>query len=504
MDLMQRLAGLLPAKDRKLIQESLQIRFRDPMNKIQGKESFILWEQNLLPEPQIRTLMEEYYGRQLEPVVRPYIPEDVKTFVRSLGNLIPIEVDSAHNKIRVGAPPEMLGRVYARQLGTYEVEEVAITLYDYVKFYTVFYTQPDFIAAYPIRDLFKYVVLEGISEGASDITISEKKDKVECYFNINKRKVYSKRLMPKGMMQDLFNYVTSSSKAATSFTNSGTVYLSMDLDETHRGRVVLNHTYFGWTITIRVLSNRSLDKTLKELNLPENSIGFIRTNITNQTPGLKLFVGPTMSGKNTTILSALYEYWRENDCKIVSVEQPVEIIADFIEQINCDTEEEYAQGCDSLLRQNPDIVYITEMTARTAASALKTANTGKSVFSTLHANSVAEVPSRIKDLTDMSYSQIIQILDCIFFQQLVPKVCPKCGDMGCPECYKAGMVPVIEYFRFSPTQKRELISKDIADIYTTLNSWMNGKTKKDHAMELFSQGVISRRSYENYIGSFNG
>jgi len=219
----------------------------------------------------------------------------------------------------------------------------------------------------------------------------------------------------------------------------------------------------------------------------------------NQSAGLKLFAGPTMSGKNTSILSAFYQYMKRTDCKIVSAEQPVEIIADFIEQIDCATDDDYAKAVDSMLRQNPDIIYITEMTERTAKGTLKTANTGKAVFSTLHTNNIAEIISRLYDLTEVPIPQIIMVLDTVFFQQLVPKFCPECNDMGCPDCYKAGMIPIVEYFKFTPTIKQELIGKSLAEIYSRIRSIMQDRCKEDYARKLMEKGIISRRTYENHI-----
>lgn len=499
-ELIRRLQGILSAREIKLVRDSVAIRFNDYKNEIKYKESFVLYEQRLVPEPELRTMLEELYGMKLPITRNPYVTDDIKEYVRKLGNAVPLRLDASTSKIHIGVLPERLGRVYLRQHGTYDVIEEPIALYDYINLYLSFYGMyPEFVADYPVSDLFNYIVEEGVSLKASDITIAEKQDKVVVFFNINKRKVYSNRLLPKQKMGDLFSVVTSRGNSPASFTGTGTIYLSMPLDYDHRGRVVLNKTYYGWTITIRILSNRSVNTTLRQLNLPEDGIGFIEQSMLNQSAGLKLFVGPTMSGKNTSILSAFYQYIKRNDCKIVSAEQPVEIVANFIEQIDCATDDDYVKAVDSMLRQNPDIIYITEMTERTARGTLKTANTGKAVFSTLHANNVAEVISRLYDLTEIPIPQIIMVLDTVFFQQLVPKLCPECNDMGCPKCYKAGMIPIVEYFKFTPTIKQELIGKSLAEIYTRIRSIMQDRCKEDYARKLMNDGIISRRTYENHI-----
>ena len=108
------------------------------------------------------------------------------------------------------------------------------------------------------------------------------------------------------------------------------------------------------------------------------------------------------------------------DCyKIVSVESPVETLVEGVEQINTETEEEYSANAASLLRQNPDVVYITEITNYTAQATIQTANTGKVVFSTIHANSISDVLSRLMDITNMSSDRLLLSMHSCCYQELV-------------------------------------------------------------------------------------
>lgn len=126
-----------------------------------------------------------------------------------------------------------------------------------------------------------------------------------------------------------------------------------------------------------------------------------------------------MSGKNTTIVTALRELVEKGTMKVVSLEQPVEILIDGMEQINTETDEEFALNADSLLRQNPDIIYFTEITARTATAIMQQSNTAKAVFSTVHANGIADVLFRLQDITGLSVDRIILTLHSCVFQELV-------------------------------------------------------------------------------------
>ena len=181
----------------------------------------------------------------------------------------------------------------------------------------------------------------------------------------------------------------------------------------------MNKTYHGWSITIRVLPDDYLETSLEDLNIKPNACKFIRDYVLSDEKGLRLFIGETMSGKNTTILSSLIELVGRDRYKIVSVESPVEILVQGLIQINAETEELFAKNADSLLRQNPDIVYFTEITEKTAYSIIKQSNTSKAVFSSVHANSIADVISRLMDITGVDSDRIVQTLQSCVYQILV-------------------------------------------------------------------------------------
>jgi type II secretory ATPase GspE/PulE/Tfp pilus assembly ATPase PilB-like protein len=105
--------------------------------------------------------------------------------------------------------------------------------------------------------------------------------------------------------------------------------------------------------------------------------------------------------------------------KIVSIENPVEILVDGVEQINVETEDEYRANVASLLRQNPDIVYIAEINNSTALDTINASNTGKVVFSSLHANSISDVIARLQDMTGLSADRLLLTMHSCVYQELV-------------------------------------------------------------------------------------
>lgn len=295
-----------------------------------------------------------------------------------------------------------------------------VPIYYYVQNYTDYYGRPSFILPLPTKDYLDFIYAEALALRASDITIyNTSKYTAEVIYNARKRLVHSKRTLEGEQVLPLAKMLATSAHGTFDESNEEPRFFSIRIDLHNRGRVVVNKTYYGWCITIRVLPDDLLTTTLEELNIKPNACEFIRNHVLSKEKGLRLFIGETMSGKNTTILSSLLELVAEDRYKIVSVESPVEILVDGIVQINTETEEMFAKNADSLLRQNPDIVYFTEITEKTAYSILKQSNTSKAVFSSVHANSIADVISRLMDITSVDSDRIVQTLQSCVYQVLV-------------------------------------------------------------------------------------
>lgn len=452
----------------------------------------VLYQQKIIPKESLDKLIDANYKMQIHEAKPSWVAEDIIAAYKGT-KFLPLRVKSGENTVVLGTLPEFLKET-APIHGTLKREIVPIRLYEYVSIHTRLYgVEPEFILPLPPLDLFKMIVQEAVKLKAADITIAQRTDRVEVYYNVGKRKVYSKRTLPKSIMPDLVKLLTSEAGMTASVSTREPLYFTLDLDENHRGRTVVNYKYGGHVISIRVLSNTLHSETFNSLNIPKPVQEFLYKYYVGGNSGLKLMCGPTYSGKNTTIITILDEIHIHNDCKIVSVENPVEILTDYIEQIDTQTEQEFYDSVNSLLRQNPDLVYIAEMTDKTAVETMKVANTGKSVLSSLHCNSVAEVVSRLVDLTNLPVSTIIQILDSAVYQELLPRKCPKCEDKGCDYCYQAGVVPIFSYIHFTPALKRDLVDKEMSEIYKTVEAQTVGL---DYIDILRDQGIISQITWE--------
>ena len=192
-------------------------------------------------------------------------------------------------------------------------------------------------------------------------------------------------------------------------------------------RVSIIPTAHGETVCLRVLGRDRLQLDLSHLGMePEQRI--IMEELAGLPQGLALITGPTGSGKTTT-LYALLAGARDGRRKIVTIEDPVEYKLDGVSQIQTRAELglDFASGLRSVLRHDPDVILIGEIRDReTADVAMRSAQTGHLVFSTLHTNDSLSALSRLIDMGVEPWV-IGSSLVCSVAQRLARRVCSRCA-----------------------------------------------------------------------------
>lgn len=185
------------------------------------------------------------------------------------------------------------------------------------------------------------------------------------------------------------------------------------------------------TVTGESLVVRALDKSRMRVQL--GSIGFNLTRegeirrLLSSPHGIILVVGPTGSGKTTTLYAALSAF-DSSKLKIITIEDPVEYQLEGINQIQIQASINltFGRALRSILRQDPDVILVGEMRdSETAQIATQAALTGHLVLSTLHTNTAASAIVRLKDLGIPHYlisSSLIGVLS----QRLIRVLCDKC------------------------------------------------------------------------------
>ena len=193
-------------------------------------------------------------------------------------------------------------------------------------------------------------------------------------------------------------------------------------------------TVGGESMVLRILENYLKDTKLETLGFSKQSIEMLN-EILDRKYGMILVSGPTGSGKSTT-LKSLINMLNDGRKKIITVEDPVESKIDGTVQIQVNQEigVTFSEVLKATLRNDPDIIVISEIRDEVAAEiAVRAALTGHLVISTIHTNDAVSTLIRLVDMGIPKYL-ILDSLIGVIGQRLVGKKCQKCMGKGCDEC----------------------------------------------------------------------
>ena len=197
-------------------------------------------------------------------------------------------------------------------------------------------------------------------------------------------------------------------------------------DQRYDFRVNTSYHAQGEQAVLRLQRDYKNIKALEELGMPERYAQAIG-EMMNGDNGLLILCGPTGSGKTTTIYSILKSLDAVKN-NILTAESPIEIFIDNISQTQIDEDGpyDYAMWARGILRQAPDIVMMGEIRDEESVDALmRLSSSGHRAISTLHTNSVCEVPNRFLMFKAQPF-MIADALKLAISQRLVKKVCPRC------------------------------------------------------------------------------
>ena len=191
-------------------------------------------------------------------------------------------------------------------------------------------------------------------------------------------------------------------------------------------RVATMPTTGGYEDTVLRILAKANALALDEVGLTAKNLNTLKA-VSTKPYGLFLVVGPTGSGKTTTLHAAL-DYINKPGIKIWTAEDPVEITQPRLRQVEAKPRIglDFPRIMRSFLRADPDVIMIGEMRDKeTASTALEASLTGHLVFSTLHTNNSAETITR---LLDMGFNSIYfaDALLGVLAQRLVRRLCPNC------------------------------------------------------------------------------
>ena len=280
----------------------------------------------------------------------------------------------------------------------------------------------------PIVTLCNYVLVQALQRGASDVHI----EPYETYFRV--------RLRVDGMLHQA---LTPPRRLCAAMISRMKILAGMDISqrrEPQDGALSLNYegetvhfrvstlpTVYGEKCVIRLMKKDARLHSLATLGFSESDLERL-ARVFREPQGLVLVTGPTGSGKTTTLHAALGDI-NAAEVNIVTLEDPVEASIAGINHVDVGDGKgvSFASGLRSILRQDPDVVFVGEMRDPEVASiAVKASLTGHLVLSTLHTNSAAASLTRLADMRLASYL-IADALLLVIAQRLVRRVCSSCA-----------------------------------------------------------------------------
>ena len=209
-------------------------------------------------------------------------------------------------------------------------------------------------------------------------------------------------------------------------------------------RVSTLPTLFGEKVVIRVLDAAHVGLNMEELGYPAHEQALLEQTLA-RPHGMVLVTGPTGSGKTLSLYACLQRL-NQPGVNIASVEDPCEIPLPGINQVNVHEKAglSYASALRAFLRQDPDVLMVGEIRdLETADIALKAAQTGHLVLSTLHTNNAPSAITRLRHMGVAAY-HLAASLSLVSAQRLVRRLCEQCREpvqLSPEQMLAAGFVP---------------------------------------------------------------
>ena len=280
----------------------------------------------------------------------------------------------------------------------------------------------------PVVRFVNKMLLDAIKGGSSDLHF-------EPY-----EKVYRVRFRTDGMLQEvakppvqLVSRISARLKVMAGLDISerrkpqdGRIKMRVSKTKSIDFRVNTLPTLWGEKIVMRILDSASAQMGIDALGY-EDEQKHLYLEALKKPQGMILVTGPTGSGKTVSLYTGL-NILNTPDINISTAEDPVEINLEGINQVNVNpkTGLDFAQALRAFLRQDPDVIMVGEIRdLETAEIAIKAAQTGHMVMSTLHTNSAAETLTRLLNMGVASFN-LATSTNLIIAQRLARKLCPTC------------------------------------------------------------------------------
>ncbi len=374
----------------------------------------------------------------------------------------------------------------------------------------------------PIVSFLNKTLTDAIKKNASDIHLETYENTFRIRFRTDGL-LYQYANPPLSIANRIISRIKVMAKLNISehrIPQDGHLKISLSKDKAVDFRVNACPTLFGEKIVLRILDPNKAHMGVKQLGFePEQEKLFL--DAINKPYGMILVTGPTGSGKTVTLYSAL-NLLNRIECNICTVEDPVEITVDGINQVNVNlkTGLTFATTLRAFLRQDPDIIMVGEIRDfETADIAVKAAQTGHLVLSTLHTNDAPQTLNRLLQMGIEPYNIASAIL-LIMAQRLARCLCPLCkkiviiptatllsfgfneselndltifGAVGCDNCktgYK-GRIGIFQVMPLSEALRNLILANGNAEQITRLAELEGNHTLRTSGINKVRLGITS-------------
>lgn len=280
----------------------------------------------------------------------------------------------------------------------------------------------------PIVKYINKLLVDAIRMGASDLHFEpyEKTYRVRYRVDGVLRQIANPPLQLANRLASRLKVMSQMDIAEKRVPQDGRIKLKISKTKAIDFRVNSLPTLFGEKIVLRILDPSSAMLGIDALGYePEQKALFMEA--LEKPQGMLLITGPTGSGKTVSLYTGL-NILNQEDTNISTAEDPVEINLEGINQVNVNNKVglTFAAALKSFLRQDPDIVMVGEIRdLETAEIAIKAAQTGHMVMSTLHTNSAPETLTRLRNMGVPSFN-IATSVNLVIAQRLARRLCSQC------------------------------------------------------------------------------
>jgi len=371
--------------------------------------------------------------------------------------------------------------------------------------------------------VFEALLLDAISEGASDLHLELYGHQVRI------------RLRVDGELHDLKHYQLSMSDLV-GLINVIKTRCELDISEhrlpqggrTHLKvenviydlRVQTQPSLYGEHVVIRLLRQDSQLIKIDGLGFPKVIAAKYR-RLLQEPAGLILVVGPTGSGKSTSLCAGLQMLANEPSRKVITIEDPIEYSIENIQQtrVRSDIGFNFSDAMRSFVRQDPDVILVGEIRDQeTALEAMRASQTGHLVLSTLHSNDAIDALQRLFDLS-VEPNSIASELNAVIAQRLAKRICEHCRQecepdkellfelfpqgapknfrcfegKGCKHCNDRGTkgrIAVIEYLQVNDAIRHAISIRPPINELRSIALDVGLVTMRDSALDHIIQGII--------------